>query len=489
MSYPVDALEPKVVWKYFDRIRQIPHGSGNEKALGNAIMSWAKANGCEADMDKVGNVVVRIQAKKGCEDAPTVVLQGHLDMVCEKNADKACDFSTDPIVLVRDGDWILADGTTLGADNGIGVAVGLSIMEMPEMRHGPLELLMTVDEETGLNGARSLDPEFVTGRILFNLDSEEDGIFYVGCAGGRDSTISLPLEMVPAPGGIEGYRIEVKGLRGGHSGLDIIHNRGNAVRLLARVLRAISKEGDLYLGSIEGGDKHNAIPREAQAVVLAGAGNKDMIGQIIHSQLEGFREEFASAEPEIALTAESTKPTQQVFAPNSMLQVLNLLLGLPHGVLAMVRDMDGMVETSTNLARARIEDDNVYTVLNSTRSSVPFAIEGVISQIEAVGMAVGAKVEADEGYPGWMPNLESEMLARARKIWKQVHNVEAEFQVVHAGLECGIIGEKYPGMDMISLGPTILNAHSPEEKVSIPDVERFFDFTKAFLDSLTRTSD
>ncbi len=485
MSYPVDSLEPKVLWKYFDKIRQIPHGSKNERALGEAVMAWVREKGADAEMDDVGNVVVRIPATKGHENAPTVVLQGHLDMVCEKNTDTVFDFEKDPIVLVREDDWLTADGTTLGADNGIGVATGLAFLEMPDAVHGPLELLCTVDEETGLVGAQALKSEFLKGRMMFNLDSEEDGVFYVGCAGGRDSTIKLPITMTSPPDGQQALKVEVKGLRGGHSGLDIIQNRGNATRLLARALDAVGKDIDFSLASISGGDKHNAIPREATAAIFVPADKVDAVKKIFDAQLSGFKDEFASGEPEISLTTSTMDAPGDVLDADSRDRVMRLVLGLPSGVLAMVRGMEGMVETSTNMARVRIED-GVLTILSSTRSSVASAIDGVIAQIEAVGLLSGAEVEIAGGYPGWQPNMDSKMLAAAKEVWKQVHGGDAQFTVIHAGLECGIIGEKFDGMDMISLGPTIMNPHSPDEKVSISSVVKFFDFVKAFLASLAK---
>jgi dipeptidase D len=484
MSHPLENLEPKTVWKYFDEIRKTPHGSGNERALANRVMGFAREQGCECAIDKVGNVVVRVKASPGCEKAPVVVLQGHLDMVCEKNTSKVFDFEKDAIGLVRDGDWLKADGTTLGADNGIGVASSLAFMELKGAAHGPLELLFTVDEETGLNGARGLEPGFVTGKLLVNLDSEEDGVFYVGCAGGQDTALALPIASAASNAGWNCCRVEIKGLRGGHSGLDIVNNRGNAVRLLARTLVALGREVDLCVASLEGGDKHNAIPREATAVISVAPGSADTVRRIFDAQLAGFRDEFASAEPDLTLTMTPITLPAKVLDKPSRDRVLAFLLGLPHGVLSMSRDMPGLVETSTNLARVRT--DKELSVLCSSRSSVASALKGAVAQIEAVGLLSGAAVDVHEGYPGWKPNMESVLLAKARKVWSEVHGKEPRFTAIHAGLECGIIGEKYPGIDMISLGPTIVSPHSPDEKVSIPTVARFFDFIKAFLAALAK---
>ena len=482
MAYSVAELDPKVVWNYFAKICGIPHGSGDEKALGAAILTWAREQGCEAEMDAAGSIVVRIPATPGREAAPTVILQGHMDMVCEKNADTEFDFTKDPIETVRAGDWLTANGTTLGADNGIGVATGLAFMDDKDAVHGPLEILITTDEERGLVGARALDPSFVKGRMLFNLDSEEDGIFYVGCAGGRDAEISLPLKaaLVSGAGARQAYQVTVKGLRGGHSGMDIIHNRGNAIRLLARAIMALGEQLSLELVSIVGGDKHNAIPREAAATVVVGSGDGAAVEKILAAQLAGFRDEFASGEPELTLTAEKASAPAAALDSPTCGCVLRLLVGLPHGVLAMSRDVPGKVETSTNMASVYVNEDEL-AILMSTRSSIASAIDGVIAQIRAVAQANCAAVKEGEGYPGWKPNMDSPMLAKAREVWKAVHGTDAQFEVIHAGLECGIIGEKFKGMDMISLGPTIENPHSPDERVQIESVGRFYEFVKAYL--------
>jgi dipeptidase D len=483
MSYPVDTLEPKLVWKYFDEIRKIPHGSRNEKALGEAVVSWARSKGFEAVTDSLGNVLIRIPASAGKEKAPVAVLQGHLDMVCEKNSDTKFDFEKDPIILKRDGDWITADGTTLGADNGIGVAMALAFMEMPEAVHGPLELLFTIDEETGLNGAVGLKPDFVGGRLLLNMDSEEEGVFYVGCAGGRDSHLSLPVTGSPFPARHACLAVEVKGLRGGHSGLDIIANRGNALKLLARGLKAAAAKLEIRLVSIEGGDKHNAIPREARALVAVPAGKEDAFAAVIDACLQRFRSEFASAEPGLSLSCAVAEAPAEALTGDSTMEVLDLLLAMPYGVIAMSRDLKGLVETSSNMARVRTEA-GALTILSSSRSSVASALDGVIDTITAVGELAGAGVTTTKGYPGWQPNMESRLLALGRRAWEKRFGAPPSFTAIHAGLECGIIGEKYPGMDMISFGPTIQNPHSPDERVSIPTVAKVFEFTRAFLEEI-----
>lgn len=484
MSSPIADLKPRIVWDFFGKICEIPHGSGNEKALGEAVMAWAEEHGAEAARDAAGNVVVRIPATPGYERAPIVVIQSHLDMVCEKNSATVFDFEKDPIRLVRDGDWIEADGTTLGADNGVGLAMGLAFLKDPAV-HGPIELLCTVSEEVGLDGALALEPGFIEGRLLINTDSEEDGVFYVGCAGGRDCRISLPLDQVAFPAGKEALAVELTGLRGGHSGLDIVHNRGNAVLLLARAILAASREVDLALVSIEGGDKHNAIPREARAVIAAAPADRGKVEEIVAALLEGFRAEFAAVEPELSISARSVDRPKQVLGDASGRAVLALLTALPHGVLAMSRDIAGLVETSNNLARVRTEG-GALTVLTASRSAVASALDGVFTQLESIGALAGAEVESSGGYPGWQPNLDSELLALGRSVYAEVHGVDPRPMAIHAGLECGIISEKYPGLDMLSFGPTIQNPHSPDERVSITSVRRSFEFLEALLAAIAK---
>ncbi len=485
MSYDVSTLSPGLVWRYFDRIRRIPRGSGNERGLAEAIVSWAAARGCEAEMDAVGNTVVRIPATSGCEGTPPLILQGHLDMVCEKLPDKVFDFEKDPIQLERKDDWITASGTTLGADNGIGLATALAFMEVEDVPHGPLEILATVEEETGLLGAQRVSPDFVKGRLLFNMDSEEDGIFYVGCAGGADVRITLPTRRIPAPNGQRAFLIRVKGLLGGHSGLDIIHNRANALVLLARLLTAVSKETTVTVSSVFGGDKHNAIPRDAEATILLAPDAEEAMRRCVAAVMTGLEDEFAEAEPEMAVTIESVPAPSGALDAESASRLLCLLAGFPNGVLSMMRNIPGMVETSNNIAKVRTDEGEVSLLL-SARSSIKSAVDGVTGQIEAIAGLAAAKAEVISSYPGWKPDMGSRLLAKARRVWQETHGEEAEVHVVHAGLECGLLAERFGELDMISLGPTIESPHSPSERVSISSVARFFDFTRAFIASLAK---
>ena len=483
MSYDISGLEPVLLWKYFDRIRKIPRCSGNEDALSKAIISWAEKQGARAEQDGAGNIIVRIPATPGYEEVPGVVLQGHMDMVCEKNAESTFDFKTDAIELNRKGDWIEAKGTTLGADNGVGLAAALAFLEVDDISHGPIEILATVEEETGLFGALELDPEYVKGRMLFNFDSEEDGIFYVGCAGGRDTSITLPIDR-RKPTGQSAYVVTVKGLKGGHSGLDIILNRGNAVILLARVLQwLVEKTPSMEISRLDGGDKHNAIPREASAVVVTPTSMDTAWIPILEKANQVFSGEYGPLEPDVEVVVQETEMPRSTFSKAAASRAVDFLLAVPNGVMAMMRDIPEVVETSNNLARVKT-DDVALKILCSSRSSIDSASAAVVEKLAAICRMTSATTKELSRYPGWQPDMSSPMLAKARQVWKDVHHTEPEVKVVHAGLECGIIGEKFEGMDMISLGPTIENPHSPSERVHIPSVERFFAFAKAFIASI-----
>jgi dipeptidase D len=478
MSYDVSKLKPELIWKYFDRIRKIPRCSGSEGALAEAIVSWSTALGAFPRRDNAGNVVVEIPPTPGFEGAPGIVLQGHMDMVCEKHREKVFDFKSDAIVLKREGEWITADGTTLGADNGIGLAAALAFME-EVIPHGPLEVLATVEEETGLYGALDLDTSLIKSRLLFNFDSEEDGIFYVGCAGGRDTKVTLPLERKKTTDAIA-YQISVGGLLGGHSGLDIVLNRGNAVVLLARLLDRLNRETAFELCALNGGDKHNAIPREATATVLVSTDCEEKWTALLAEANADFVSEHGSAEPDITAGLKRISAPDSCFTRASTERAIDLILSIPNGVMAMMREIPEIVETSNNLARVNTHPTSM-TILSSSRSAVNSASAAVGEKLRALCRLASATYEEVSSYPGWKPNMSSPMLARAQRIWTSVHGVPPEVRVVHAGLECGIIGEKFSGMDMISIGPTIENPHSPSERVHIPSVERFYAFAKAFI--------
>jgi dipeptidase D len=482
MSSIFEGLKPSLLWKHFEQILKIPHCSGNEKALGDYIISVAERLALTWKRDKVGNIVVEKEASHGNEKADPVILQGHLDMVCEKNSDIEHDFTKDAIQAELGGEWIQAKGTTLGSDNGIGVAASLAIMESKDLVHGPLEFLFTVDEETGLTGATQIEPDFLKGKKLLNLDSEEEGTFTIGCAGGADSEITLPLIREKANG--EMYRLKVYGFRGGHSGLDINQGRGNAIKLLARILWQAQKDFSFSLVRMEGGNKRNAIPREAWIDFFLDEGQSSSLSSFIKTAFAKIQSEYKTVEKEANFSLEkSDGEKEKALAPQNQKTLLNFLLGLPHGVIAMHPEIEELVETSTNLAIIHTHPDHAQ-IICSSRSSVASALEATRNTIAALSELSGAKIKQPEGYPGWTPNLESALLKTLKEVYNKTFQKEPEVGAVHAGLECGIIGEKFPGMDMISFGPTIEHPHSPEERVHIRSVEKFWKFLTTILTEL-----
>lgn len=481
----ISELEPQALWRHFSEICQIPHGSGNEAELRKYVLAFALANGLEAQADKAGNVVVRVPAAQGREKAPVVVLQGHMDMVCEKNSDISFNFTKDAIQPVIDGDWVIAKGTTLGADNGIGLAATLAVVEAKDIRHGPLELLFTVEEEVGLTGAGRIEPGFVKGRMMLNLDSEELGALYIGCAGGGDSTLRLPMVFVEDPGSLKGFRLRVAGLRGGHSGIDIHEQRGNAIRILSRILWKVSRESLVFIERMNGGNKRNAIPREADAFGLMPLEQKDKIEQLIEAETRDIKAELSGREPELTVEFKTVeKAPAQIVDEISQQTLLDLLLAVPHGVEAMSYDIPGLVETSNNLATIATEKTEIV-IGTSSRSFAPHSLQALRNRIRALGELAGASVEENEQYPGWKPDLNSHLLAVVKRVHREVFGTEPKLKAIHAGLECGIIGKKFPGMDMISLGPEIQHPHSPEERVNIPSVEQFWKLLGAVVEELS----
>jgi dipeptidase D len=480
----LEGLEPVVLWKHFDEILRIPHCSKHEKRVREYVRGVAEKLDLECEEDKAGNVIVRKGATEERKEAPTVVLQGHLDMVCEKNAGTEHDFDKDPIEPRLDGDLLFASGTTLGADNGIGVATALAVLEASDIAHGPIEALFTVDEETGLTGAFELKDDFISGRIMLNLDSEDMGVVTIGCAGGGDSHISIAMERVPIPPDRVMTRVKVEGLRGGHSGVDIHEDRANAVKLLTRVLWE-ARDSKYLLVDIEGGDKHNAIPREASAVVVGGPTEMKRLKEKGVQCQEAFLAEYGGRDGGIAVTVEDAGAPEGMAATiASTRRAVSLLMALPHGVEKYSHDIHGLVETSTNLAAVRIEEGRLVA-LHSTRSSIASALEALRGRIESAACLAGAEVEHKMSYPGWKPNPGSELLGITKEVHKELFGSEPEVEAIHAGLETGIVGEKFPGMDMVSIGPTIKNPHSPEEHVDVKTVAEFWRWVTALLDKLS----
>ncbi|HSN88923.1 MAG TPA: aminoacyl-histidine dipeptidase [Thermoanaerobaculia bacterium] len=485
MSF-VSELEPQSLWKHFDEILSIPRPSKHEEGMRRYVLGLAERKGYRWREDSVGNLVIEKPASPGKEGAPIVVLQSHLDMVTEKNSDVTFDFARDPIAPRRDGEYVKASGTTLGADNGIGVAAMLAVLEADDLVHGPLELLFTVDEETGLTGVGALEPDAIAlkGRILLNLDSEEEGAVTIGCAGGSTSRLLVPIETGPPPAGTTLAGIGLSGLLGGHSGMEIHLQRGNAVKLLARALFAAFQKVPFRLVSFQGGNKHNALPREAEAFLLVESGRVEELSRALDAEVQAIACEYPgeplTVRDALAVGSSSTDP---VWTEETSRKVLDLLNALPHGVLAMSRDIPGLVETSTNLA-AVSQQDGALSILISNRSSVNSAMKATRRRLHAFASLAGARIEENEGYPGWKPNLESPVLNRFREVHRRVLGQDPELRAIHAGLECGVIGEKFSGMDMISFGPEILGAHSPDERVKVDTVGRFYGLLGEVLKEL-----
>ncbi len=480
----VSALEPSPLWRHFDTILTIPRASKDEERMRAHVLALAERAECSHVVDGTGNVIVRKPAAPGHEGAPVTILQSHLDMVQEKNADVAHDFATDAIVPQRNGAYLTATGTTLGSDNGIGVATMLAVLEADDLVHGPLELLFTIDEETGLTGAAQLDASHLSGRRLLNLDSEEEGCLYVGCAGGGETRIALGAALEVAGGSHRAATVALTGLNGGHSGCDIHLQRGNAVCLLARALWAAYTEAPFRLARVEGGSAHNAIPREAFATVVVGGGaDRERVVAAIEREFAAIRDEYRPVDPGMALAVDDGGAADRAWAAEMTATVLRLIASLPHGVEAMSYDIPGLVETSNNLATVRAANGSLR-ITTSSRSSVDAELEALRRRIRATAELAGATVEAGPAYPGWKPDMESRLLKVVETVHTQELGSKPETKAIHAGLECGIIGRKIPGMDMISFGPVIEAPHSPDERVHIDSVGRFYRLLTATLAAL-----
>jgi len=486
MDAALNGLKPEVLWRHFDELRKIPRCSKHEEKARAYVIGVARKLGLPYEEDAAGNVLVRKMAAKGFERAPTVVLQGHLDIVCEKNSDVVHDFSKDPVQLELRGDLLHAKGTTLGADNGIGVATALAILEAKDLAHGPIEALFTVDEETGLTGAFQLQAGVLKGRLMINLDSEDMGIVTIGCAGGGGTMLALPVTIAGLPVGALGARVTVKGLRGGHSGVDIHEYRANAVKLLVRLLWSAARAHELAIVDLSGGDKHNAIPREAQAQVAVDRTALDALKVLAKEHQEADLSEFGGRDPGIKIEVVETGPASgEALDAASSRRALHLLQGLPHGVEKFSHDIPSLVETSTNLASVKVAGGNLWVNM-STRSSIAPALEVLRARIEAIGVLAGARVEQAEAYPGWKPDVSSPLLGVAKGVHKDLYGQEPKVEAIHAGLETGIVGVKFPGMDMISIGPTLKNPHSPDEYVDVRTVEQFWRWTVGLLERIAK---
>lgn len=483
MSKEILKLKPENVWKHFYELTQIPRPTGHTKAVEKYVVDFAKGLNLDVKQDKVGNVLITKPASKGMENAPTVILQSHLDMVPQKNSDVQHDFLKDPIETVIDGNIVKAKSTTLGADNGIGAAAILAVMEDDSLVHGKIEGLFTIDEEEGMVGAFGLEPGFLTGSILLNLDTEEEGELCIGCAGGIDENVSWQYKDVEAPAGDVAVKVSLKGLKGGHSGGEIHLGRANANKLMFRFLKAAVRSLDARLASVEGGSLRNAIPREAFAVLTVLPENADALMDLVDDYNDLYCEEFAEIETNLTLKAEKVDLPKTVLPEEIQDDVINAVVACPNGVISMLQSFPGIVESSTNIASVKSGEGKVE-IKFLTRSSSESKKEALDSMIESVFSLADAKVEAVNGYPGWQPNAHSKVLEVMKKLFVSQFGREPQVQVVHAGLECGIILGSTPGLDIVSFGPTIMNPHSPDEFVEIDTVERFYHYLTAILSEL-----
>ncbi len=467
-------LKPASVFHYFDEICQVPRPSKKEEKIIEYLKTFGKKHNLETKFDEVGNVLIKKPATKGKEHLQTVVLQSHVDMVCEKNSDVEHDFLKDPIQTYIDGEWLRAKGTTLGADNGIGVATELAILAADDIEHGPIECLFTIDEETGLTGAFALKEGFMNGDILLNLDSEDEGELFIGCAGGIDTVAEFEYKKVAAPQDYFFFRVDVKGLTGGHSGDDINKMRANANKVLVRYLTRISKKMDMYLCEINGGNLRNAIPREAYAVCAVPMPEKENVRIELNIFAAEVEDEYAVTEPNMKLLLESETPRKEAIDRDTTTRLLKALTAVHHGIYAMSQDIEGLVETSSNLASIKMVEGNIIRIATSQRSSILSSRDDMANTVGAVFELAGATITVGEGYPGWKPNPSSAILKVAVEAYKRLFGVEPKVKAIHAGLECGLFLEKYPSLDMVSFGPTLRGVHSPDERMLIPTVDKFW---------------
>lgn len=481
MNEALKTLEPSGIWSHFKEILEIPRPSKKEEKIIAYLKDFASKHKLNCQQDAIGNILITKPATKGFEKRKTVVLQSHVDMVCEKNSDKIHDFENDPIEVYIDDEWIKAKGTTLGADDGIGIAAQLAILSDPNIDHGPLECLFTIDEETGLTGAFGLESGFLKAEILLNLDSEDEGELFIGCAGGADTVIKMPFTMEKSPREYKPFKLSVSGLRGGHSGDDIHKGYGNANKLLNRILWESAKLHDIRLHSIEGGNLRNALAREANAVILVPEKNIDQLELFVAKNFTEIAKEYMVTEPNLKiLLAPFRGKTDEVVAIGDQTKLFNSLYACPHGVIAMSQSIANFVETSTNLASIRMTE-NEFLITTSQRSSIESAKDDIANMVSACFELTGAAIEHSDGYPGWAPNPQSPIREITEDAYFNLFLSKPQVKAIHAGLECGLIGDKYPLMDMISFGPTIKGAHSPDERLEIASVTKFWKLLLSVL--------
>lgn len=479
----VKDLQPKAVFEIFDEITKIPRPSKKEGKIRKYLLDFAGKHGLQSKTDAVGNVVITKPATPGHENAPTVILQGHMDMVCESN-DPKFDFETQAIRTVVDGEWVKADGTTLGADNGIGVAAALAAVTDRELVHGPLEVLVTVDEETGMTGAFGLGDGMISGTILLNLDSEDDAEVFVGCAGGVDTTCTFKYNRSVAPTDFHYFKVDISGGLGGHSGGDIHLGHANANKLLARFLWRLMQKHEISLCEIDGGNLRNAIPRAAHAIFGVHTSGKEEVSAAFNIFQADVANEYQGLETTLKLALESVDAPEYCIDATTTVNLIRSLYAAPHGVVSMSRDLEGLVETSTNLASVKMKPGNEILVTTSQRSSVESRKWDIACQVECLFKLAGAEVTHGEGYPGWQPNMNSPIMKIASDAYEELYGIKPAIKAIHAGLECGLFKSTRPELDMVSFGPTLRGVHSPSEKMHIPAVERFWQQLKRILEKV-----
>ena len=478
----VRSLEPKSLWNHFADLNAVPRPSKKEERVIEFMMNFGKKLGLETIKDEIGNVIIKKPGSKGMENRKTVILQSHLDMVHQKNGDTVFDFDSQGIRMRVNDDWVDADGTTLGADNGIGVATIMATLSSSEIAHPPLEALFTIDEETGMTGAKEMDGSLFQGEILLNLDTEDDDELSIGCAGGIDTNTAYTCESIPTPDGYCFMQIDIKGLLGGHSGMDIDSGRGNANKWMARILWNISKKSSLLIGSFDGGGLRNAIPREAKCAIAVPATKLTSVKAEFEDQAKIIQNEYKSIEPNIHLKISEADKMPKVISESDTIKIINTLCCAPNGVYRMSPDIAGLVETSSSLARVLIKDEK-FTTQSLQRSSVESTKDEIAMTIRCAFESMGCEVTQTGDYPGWQPNPNSDILVVMEQLYKELYNENPQVKACHAGLECGILGTHLPNVDMISFGPNIRAAHSPDEKVQISSVQKFWDF---YLETLKK---
>lgn len=476
-------LSPAVLWGIFYDIAQIPRPSKKEEKIAAYVIDIAKEKGLEYKIDDFGNILIKLPATPGYENASSIVIQSHLDMVCEKNSDKDHDFQKDAIVLLEKDGWLTADGTTLGADNGIGAATSLATLFDESIEHGPLELLFTLDEETGLNGAANLKEGFVESKIMLNLDTEDEGMIFIGCAGGVDTIANTNCNVEQLNTPVTQYKIEVKGLTGGHSGAEIHIGRGNAIKILARALKSLSQSKNIRLTSIQGGNLRNAIPREASCEVIID--DYEETQSLLKQFEQDMKAEYAVSDPNLSISIQENGSASSHWTAEDSKRIINTLVAQMHGYLNYSQEIPDLIETSTNLASIKTED-NAVSIGTMQRSSTASAQKYIMQKVATIFELGGFDVQQSDPFPGWKPNPSSPTLQKAKATYEELYQKTPNVLAIHAGLECGIILHNLPGIDAISFGPTIKGAHSPDERVEIHSVEKFYNFYKALLRNLAK---